>query len=586
MQREGINIYEFGPFRLDSVERSLSKDGRTVALPPKLFDILLLLLHRRGQLITKEELMRHVWPDQFVGDNNLTVRMSALRKTLDDGHGGHKYIETVPGEGYRFIARVKGGEAGGVESLPENAGLQRSRISSLAVLPFVNETGEPGLEYLSDGLTESVINSLSRLSHLRVIARSTVFSFKGTGNSPVTTGRKMGVDAVVVGRVIRLGDKLTVGVELVDVRDGTQIWGEAYNQRFSDLLEVQESIAREVAGKLSLRLTGEERRQLVKQHTANVEAYSLYLKGRYFWNRRTEKGINKGIQYFEEAIKLDANYALAYVGLSDCYRGLAIWNVVPPSAAYSLSRRYVTKALEIDGSLAEAYASLAIIELYDYDWRAAEKLFKLALELDPNYATAHYWYSVYLTSLGRFDEAIAATKLARNTDPFSLMTAAQLGKIYYSMRRYEQAVEQFDEIVEMDSTFATAHGMKGLVCIGMGRYEAAIASIQKADDLLGGDDAEAIALMGYGYGMWGKLEEASAALSRLEAQAQHRYIPPYLLSYIYTGLKEKDKTFECLEKAYLEHSYSLAYLKINPIYDDLRPDDRFTELLRRIGLTP
>ncbi|HEX8459366.1 MAG TPA: winged helix-turn-helix domain-containing protein [Pyrinomonadaceae bacterium] len=585
MQEKVVDIYEFGPFRLDTVERRLLRDDGPVTLTPKLFDMLLLLVQRKGHLVTKEELRRRIWPEQFIGENNLTVRMSALRKALGDGLGGNRYIETVPGDGYRFIARVKAVEQSLDPPMTEAAGVHRTRINALAVLPFVNESVDPELEYLSDGVTDSIINSLSQLSNLRVIARSTVFSFKGDENDPVEAGRKLGVDVVLAGRVSRLGDKLVVGVELVDVRDSTQVWGETYNQLFSDLLEVQEQIARKISEKLSLRLTNEEMRQLVKQPTTNVEAYHVYLKGHYFWNKRTVKGINTGIKHFEEAIKLDATYALAYVGLANCYRGLAVWNVLPPNEAFPLSKRYVSKALEIDGSLAEAYASLAIIELYNYNWIAAEKIFKVSIELNPGYATARQWYSLCLASTGQMDEAIAVAKLAQNTDPLSINIRVQLGRIYYFMRQYEKAIEQCDEAIEIDPSFAPAHGIKGLAYVLMERYESAILALHKAADFMEGDP-EGIALLGYAYGKCGRRREALAAVAELKARSKQRYTPPYLLAYVYSGLKEKGKAFEWLDNACSEHCFTLSLLKVDPIYDCLRSDARFSALLRRVGLIP
>lgn len=523
----------------------------------------------------------HIWPRQFVAENNLTVRMSALRKALGEHHGEHLYIETVAGEGYRFVARVR--EVGeedveqGVITAHERIG-----ISSLAVMPLINESADQNLEYLSEGITESIISSLSQIKQLRVMARNTVFSFKGSKSNPIEAGLKMGVDAVVAGRLLRLEGQLIVCIELADVLDKTQVWGETYRHPFSNILEMQERIAKDISEKLILKLTKEEKRLLNKQPTKHNEAFRLYMKGRYFWNKRTIKGINKGIQYFEEAIKLDENYALAYVGLSDCYEGLAVWNVIPRDEVDALSKGYVIKAMEIDGSLAEAFAALANIELHNWNWAAAEMSIKSALRLNPNYADAHQRHSVYLTAMGRFDEAIAAAKMAQNTDPFSFVISTQLGVIYHFMGRNEEAIECCDEVIEMDPGFAIAYGIKGVICAQTGRYEKAIAMLKKTDELLGGD-TETCALLGYAYGMWGKRREALTVLQELQSQAKRKYIPPFLLSYVYLGLKEKDKALEWLEKAYWERSYSLMNLNVDPIYDSLRSDVRFTNMLHRIG---
>jgi DNA-binding winged helix-turn-helix (wHTH) protein/tetratricopeptide (TPR) repeat protein len=583
MRGIGKNIYEFNHFRLDMVERRLFRDGQPIILLPKVFDLLAILVERRGQLITKEELREHLWPRQYVAENNLTVRMSALRKALGEQHDEHLYIETVTGEGYRFVARVREiGEEVVEEGLMATHEL--SGIRSLAVIPLINESADQNLEYLSDGITESIINSLSQIKQLRVMARNTVFSFKGSNSNPIEAGLRLGVDAVVAGRLLCLEGQLIVCIELADVLDKTQVWGETYRQPFSNILEMQERIAKEISEKLILKLTKEEKRLLNKQPTAHNEAFRLYMKGRYFWNKRTIKGINKGIQYFEEAIKLDENYALAYVGLSDCYEGLAVWNVIPRNEVDALAKGYVTKAMEIDGSLAEAYAALANIELHSCNWPAAEMSIKSAIRLNPNNADAHQRHSIYLTAMGRFDEALAAAKVAQNTDPFSFVMSTQLGVIYHFMGRNEEAIKYCDEVIEMDPGFAIAYGIKGIICAQIGRYEKAIAMLKKTDQLLGGD-TEARALLGYAYGMWGKRVEALNVVQDLLSQAKHKYIPPILLSYVYLGLKEKDKAFEWLEKAYRERSYSLMNLKVDPIYDSLRSDLRFTNMLQRLGFS-
>lgn len=465
---------------------------------------------------------------------------------------------------------------------------QRSRkvISSLAVLPFVNASADPNAEYLSDGITESIINSLAQLPQLRVMARSTVFRYKGREVDPQEVGRDLNVRAVLAGRVLRLGDRLIIKTELVDTSDGAQIWGEQYNRSPSDILVVQEEIAREISEKLQVKLTAQEQKRLIKRHTENTEAYEAYLKGRYYLNKRTGEDFKKGIEYFQQAIEKDPRYALAYAGLADSYILLATYNILPPTEAIPKARMAAMKALEIDDKLAEAHISLATIEgEHEWNWSIAEKEFKQAIKINPNYAIAHQWYGEYLVVMGRFDEALAGIKRAHQLDPLSLVVNLALGDVFYYRRRYDEAIKQYGKTLEIDSNFAWAHSWLGSAYLQKALYAEAIAELEKALELSGREPL-IVAWFGYAFALAGEKDKAGDMVEELKERSKREYISPYYLAILYAGLDEKNQAFEYLEKAYEERTSWLLRLKAEPKFDNLRSDQRFADLLRRVGLPP
>ncbi|MEP6912275.1 MAG: BTAD domain-containing putative transcriptional regulator [bacterium] len=458
-----------------------------------------------------------------------------------------------------------------------------SAINSLAIFPLVNLSADANSEYFSDGITETIINSLSQLPQLKVMARSTVFRYKGQDIDPQEIGRKLGVRAVLTGRVLSRGDALNIQTELVDVRDGSQLWGAQYNRSSSDIFELQEEIAREITEKLRLRLSGADKGRLAKRYTENTEAYGLYLKGRYFWNKRTLDPVEKSLKYFQRAIDRDSNYALAYVGLADSYAklgdvGLA---VLPPREAFSQAKIAAVRALEIDGTLAEAHTSLAHLHMHGYEWLEAEREFKCANELNPNYATTHHWYAYLLLMVGRVDEAMMEISQALELDPLSLPINADYGEILYFARRYDQAIEQLRKTLEMDPHFYPAHIDLGRVYEEKQMYAESITEFQKARDL-SGDNAEALAALGHAYAVSGEREKALAMLARLNELSKTSYVSPYGVATVYAGLGEKGKAFEWLRRASAEHGAWVIYLKVDPKLDSLHPDRRFKELLRSL----
>ncbi len=463
-------------------------------------------------------------------------------------------------------------------------GRSRKTIESLAILPLINGGGDPDTEYLSDGITESIINNLSQLPKLRVMARSTVFRYKRKEVDPQRAGQEMGVRAVLTGRVLQRGDLLVIKAELVDTEDGSHLWGEQYNRKLSDIFTIEEEISREISAKLRLKLSGAEKKQLTKRYTDNTEAYQLYLKGRFYWNKRTAEGLKKGIEYFQRAIESDPGYALAYAGLADSYNILVSYSALAPHDAFPKAKEAATRALEIDGKLAEAHTSLAFVKFgYDWDWTGAERGFKQAIQLNPGYAFAHNFYAVLLSARGRFDEAFVHIKNAHELDPLSLPINTNLGWLLYLARRYDEAIEQYLKTIDLDEGFRLAHRRLAQTYEQNQRYSEADAEFQKAA-ALSGEDIELLSARGHFYAVVGETNEAHEVLTQLEEFAKSRYVPSYLAARIYLGLGDIDRMFELLEKACNERYGYLAYLDVEPMFDGIRMDPRFEELVHRVGL--
>lgn len=454
-------------------------------------------------------------------------------------------------------------------------------ISSMAVLPFVNVSADPDTEYLSDGITESLINSLSQLPNLRMIAHSSAQRYKGRETDPQTVARELGVQAVLTGRIVRRGDGLSINAELVDTRNNRHIWGEQYNRQVSDVLVVQQEIVREIAEKLRGSLTGEERRRVTRNYTENVEAYRLYSLGRYYWNKRTSDGFKKAIQNFEQAIAIDPDYALAYAGLGDSYILMGYFGALPMKEAMPKAKQAATRALEIDASIAEAHASLAnIAAWYEWDTAASEREFRKAIAVNPNYPTAHHWYGLFLAATRRFDEAVQELKTAQSLDPTSLIINSDLGYTYYLARRYDDAIEQLSRTLEMDGNFELAHYEAGLAYVEKGNYDQALAEFRNATSL--DNKPQALAMIGYTYARAGKRREAERTLAELETLARQRYIPPYGMAIINAALGDNDKALSFLEKDYELRSSNVFEIGVDPRMDSLRSDPRFRALLLRI----
>ena len=616
-------VIRFGVFVFDPRAGELRKQGRKLKLQGQPLDVLTKLLERPGEVVTREDLQKQLWAsDTFVDfDHSLNAAVKRLRDALDDSADTPRYVETLARRGYRFIASVEGCAGQASVRKPEAAARPQSpwrsravlgiaaallivalvpgvwfhrfagrgeTIDSLAVLPFINSSGDPNMEYLSDGISESLINSLSQLPHLKVMSRDSAFHYKGKDPDPETVGRELGVRAIFKGRLVQQGDKLAISAELIDARDNSHIWGDHYNRKPADIFAVQEDIANEITTALRTRLTGEDQKRVTKSYTANPEAYQLYLHGRFWWNKRSEEGFNKGIEYFQQAIAKDPSYALAYTGLADSYSGRADYGFVPPNEAFPKAKEAALKALEIDDTLAEAHASLALIKTaYDWDWPGAERESQRAIELNPSYSSAHYWFGMALIITGRLEQANAELKRALELDPLSLIANRTLGEALFVARQYDQAIEQQRKTLELDPNFIRAHLDVGVAYLQESKYNEGIAEFEK-ELAISPSYTEALSWLGYAYAVAGRRAEAQKVLHQLTEFGKERFVPAPRIARIYAGLGERDKAIEWLEKGYRERSTGGAFanIKVDPAYDPLRSDPRFADLLRRMNLQP
>src|SRR6266567_2886964 len=530
----------------------------------------------RGHVLSKDEVMQLVWHDTAVEEGNIARNISTLRNALGERPRERKYIETVPWRGYRFIASVK--------EVPEES--VKPAIGSLAILPFVNVASDPNLEYLTDGIAETLINHLSQLARLRVMSRNSTFRYKSGEIDATAVGRDLNVHAVMFGRVVKHDDLLSISVELVDAQDGSHIFGAQYIRRPADLLTMQETIAREIAEKLRLKLTGAEQERLVKRHTQSAEAYQLYLKGRYYFNKLTVDGIKKGIEHHQQAVRKDPHYALAYAGLADCYNYFA-----KPVEA----KQAVSKALELDDGLGEAHGSLGFLKfVYDWDFVGAEAEFKHALELSPNYAEAHHWSAIYFANLGRHEEASIEAKCAVELDPLSLLMNMTPALTSYLARDYDAAVQHLQKIIEMEANFPAAHSVLGNVYLQQDLFEQAMVEYQKVLELLKGVppiEMSMKAIIAHAYAKWQKRNKAIKLLNELTAAIKDTdqvpgviNVSPHSIAEIHAALGGMDQAFEWLNRAFDQHDMQMVSLLTNPTLDSLRSDPRFADLVRRVGL--
>jgi len=461
----------------------------------------------------------------------------------------------------------------------------KKAIDSLAILPFANESGDLDLEYLSDGVTEALINNLSRLPKLRVMARSTVFRYQGRVNDDAQLiGHELGVRAVLIGRLLKRGSQLVIKVELADTVDGAHLWGEQYTRELSDMLSLENEIASEISGQLRLKLTSAQKKSLSKGYTENSAAYQLYLKGRYYWNKRTEDGIKKSIGYFEQAISLDPKFALAYAGLADAYNLEASYSGKPSSTPFLRAKATALKALSLDDKLAEAHAALAAVKLWrEYDWEGGERGFRKAIELNPSYATAHLWLALYLAAVERLDEALAEIKTAVDLDPLSRVVNLNLARIYYFARLYDDSIVQCRKTIEMFPEYLIAHRRLGIVYGEKAMFADAEVEFNKAL-AISPNDSETISTMAFAYCKEGRVDDATRLVDRLKQLADRSYVSPYSMARAYIGLGKFDRAFEYVEKTFQERHGILTYLKVEAMFDGIRNDPRFNSLLRRMGL--
>ena len=459
-------------------------------------------------------------------------------------------------------------------------------IDSLAVLPFVNASGDPEADYLSDGLAESIINSLSPLPDLKVMSFSSVTSFRGEKANPGEAGRVLDVKAVLMGRVAQRGNSLFISAELVDARDNSQIWGAQYNRRPDDVFAIQEEIGREISEKLRLRLTGEQKAGLAKQYTDNAEAYRDYLRGRFFWNKRTADDLKTAVDYFQKAVGKDPTFAPGYAGLAQSYGLMYNYGAAAASDAYPLAERAALKALEIDGSLSEGHMALALVKAnYQRDWGGAERGFQIALELNSGNATAHMWYAVYLLGLGRFDEALTEMRRAEELDPLSLANSTVTGQTLYLQRRYDEAIDQLQETLKLDPDFGLARLALGYAYIQKSMYREAVTELQKAQGLWG-DHPRVICALGLAHALSGNRVAAERLLEVLKQASLDAAFQPFAMATIYVGLGQRGLALQWLEKEFEQPGLDQMWFAANPVFDPLRSDPRFDDLLERMNLEP
>ena len=572
------STFRFGEFELDISAYELRRGGHPVHIERQPMDLLILLVERHRQLVWRADIVKRLWdPGVFVDvEMGVNTAIRKVRQALGDSQELPAFVETISGKGYRFIA-------------PVNAmllGRHQEAIDSVAVLPFVNDSADPDAKYLSDGITETLINNLSQISNLRVVARSTVFRYEGKTIDPQKAGSDLHVRAVVSGRLLQRGSTLIVRAELMDVATGAQLWGGQYNRKPEDVFALQDDLSREISEKLRLQLTGNEKQRLTKRYTEDAEAYRLYLKGRYHWNKRTPDGVQKAIEYFHKALEKDPAYGLAYAGLADTHAYLSFFNVIPSRQAMPKAKAAAAKALEIDDDLAEAHVSLGYVSFtYEWDWLAAGEHFEQALALNPAYSRAHTFYAFYLSSLGRSGEALAVAKGALDLDPASPAVSHSLAVQLYLARKFDRAAKQAHDTLEMDPDFAVTYAVLGEVYLSKEMYREGLSVLEKYSTL-SRSCAASLALLGYSHARLGERKESLQMIEELKAASKQSFVPALFVALVYAGLEDNDQAFTWLEKAYQERFNRLAYLKVEALWDPLRSDPRFADLLRRVGIPP
>jgi len=618
----------------------LRKHGVRLKLQDQPFQVLALLLEHAGDVVTREELRQRLWPaDTFVDfDTGLNSAVKKLRDVLADSADEPRYIETIPRRGYRFIAPlVDPNPATALSSVPEPGlhpahetasslpagsvvasaesffftrsrllfraaalllllvagflvyrnigagGKKQTAIKSLAVLPLKNLSGDASQDYLADGMTEALIGRLAGIHDLRVISRTSVMRYKDTKEALPEIAKTLGVDAIVEGSVIRDGNRIRVHAQLIRAATDEHFWSEAYDRELSDVLTLQSDVAHSIAQKVEVTITGEEHARLSSARTVDPEAYEAYLKGRYYWNKRTADSVPKAAHYFEQAISKDPGYSSAYSGLADCNSGLAWHGFISPAEVLPKAYAAAQKAVEIDPQSAEAHASLALVLNHKWDWAGAEVEFKRALELNPQHANAHHWYGDYLSIQGRHDEALVEAKRALELDPLNLMIGTWVGLRYYLARRYDGAIEQSRNTVDLDPNFAAAHLILGESYVQQGRHKEGLDELQKAASL-SGDSPLYKAQVGVGLALAGKKKEALRSIRELQDISGKRYVSPYGVAQIYAALNDREQTYKWLDTAYRDRAVWMSYLVVDPVFDSIRSEDRFRDLLQRVGL--
>lgn len=617
----GRLFYVFGRFRLDAAGRVLFCGDQSVPISPKAADTLLLLVENAGHVVEKDDLLHKVWQDAFVEEGSLTRTVSLLRKALEDGSEGQEYIATIPKRGYRFVApvtvaedipRVISSSPPAPEKLPHEPAWRRPAVLALviaalvalgvfvarrlwlrppvhtgklmlAVLPFQNMTGDSSQEFLADGLTEEMITELAALNpqQLGVIARSSAMTYKATSKSASQIGRELGVNYILEGSVRAWGERVRITAQLIQVSDQTHLWAETFDRHSKDILALESDVAQVIARQINVTLSPRTPDQLAA-HPINPAAYEAYRKGRYFWYKRTEDALHKGIDYFNQAVALDPAYALAYVGLSDSYLMLAGRGLVPPRDVIPQAKAAAEKALAINPQSGEARASLAHVRLHDWDWAGLDDEFKHAIELNPANAFAHYYYAEYLMAMGRSDESINVVKKVQEIDPVSPILSTTLPSQYYFARMYDPAADLLRKALDLNPDFFLLHFRLSQVYIQQKRHQDAITEMEKAV-APSGRSTEMLAGLAQAYAAAGRSTPMRQILNELDRRSRDHYVQPFYIARVYASAGDRERTLAWLEKAYADRSIDLIELKIEPAFDFLHNDARFIDLLHRVG---
>ncbi|MBZ5701748.1 MAG: winged helix-turn-helix domain-containing protein [Acidobacteriia bacterium] len=608
--------FKIGEWLVSPALNQISWEGTGTRVEPKAMQVLIYLAENPG-VASKDQLISAVWPDVFVSDDVLTGCISALRKVFNDNARRPRVIETIHKSGYRLLLSVEPVNQNGHER-PVGESVEvswwrralahrpavaigvialaavlvsalawvpsRRHYDSIAVLPFLNATGDSATQYLSDGIAEQIVNDLSKVSTLKVMAWATVSRYRQPQISVHAVGRELGVKAVLTGRLLRQGNRVVLQTELVDVSSGSQLWGQQYDRNMSDILALQEQLSQDIAANLRIRLTGTEQYRILHHYNASPAAYELYLKGRFFWGKRTKQGLQQGIDYFQQAIHVDPNYALAYAGLADCYNLLDDWGETAPRDSFPKARAAAEKAIALDDSLAEAHVSLAMVrEAYDWDWVGAEQEFRHAIQLNPNYATAHQWYGLLLATLGRFPEAEAEVRRAQQLDPLSPIINMAVAEVYAWERRYDEAAAKYKKVIELNPSFIGAYGNLADVYEQKHMHVEAVKALQQKWNL-NGDPNFAQVLDGT-YSRSGFPAVIREELNReLRERGRGQYTNPTGIAEYYAALGDEPHAFQWLQKGYEEHSSGMQYLAVSPGFDPIRSSTQYQYWLIVLGL--
>jgi TolB-like protein/Flp pilus assembly protein TadD len=569
-------FYRFGRFRLDPHGRVLFRGDRAVRLPPKAADTLLLLVQNAGNVVEKQDLLKRVWQDAFVEEGSLTRTISILRKALQDAAHGREFISTVAKRGYRFAAPV-------IESRGEVVRSATERLM-MVVLPFENLSGGKKHDYFSEGMTEEMITQRARLSpkRLGIIARTSAMQYKSTDKGVRQIGRELGVSHVLEGSLRRSGHRVRIAIQLIQVSDESHLWAESYERNLGDLLTLQFEVAESVAKEIQIKLAPQEQERLASAAALNPQAYEAYLKGRYLVSRRTLEALQKSIRYFRRSIELDPHYPVAYAGLADSYLTLQDMGYLSSVEAMAEAKAASVKALRMDETLAEAHTALGHAHFHEFNWVAAEKELKRAIQLNPNYANAHFYYANYLICTGQVGEAIAEARCAQVLDPVSLPTGTNLSSILWYAGRLEEAVVESFRVLEIDPSFARGYEDLGRAYEQQGMYSEAIAAFEEAV-ASSKRSPRNLSSLAHVYAIAGKRRDALRLVQELKEISRKRYASPYAFAVVFAGLGNKNQAFAWLQRAYKEHDSALPFLKVNPRLAPLHADSRFRDLVRRMS---